>query len=271
MRPLTCILAATDFSAAADRAALIAREHGAELYLLHVVPPLTLYAGQEIDARPLDEVALTAAGERLGPLAKVLAEHYGIRALLPARQDSVAMRAPRHPVAQGLLRAFGSGLAAPSANPYGRVSPTEARHVRMYFPELSLLDGGPCRHGLESTIISLLGVRPRALRPGALPLAALRKALGGMGIETGDATGSSPRVPGAMPAHYAPVTPLELHDGAMLARRAEDLRAQGMRVALLCIRQVLQDSLKLRLLPRFFFAPKAPCLWSPTVCLPARD
>lgn len=77
------ILAATDFSPAADRAvrraALIAKQHGAELHLLHVVPPLSLYAGQEIDTGALDEAALTSSGERLGPLAKVLAEHYGIR------------------------------------------------------------------------------------------------------------------------------------------------------------------------------------------------
>lgn len=83
MKTLTRILAATDFSAVADRAvgraALIAKRHGAELHLLRVVHPLTLYPGQEIDAGPLDEAALGAAGKRLGSLAKVLAEHYGIR------------------------------------------------------------------------------------------------------------------------------------------------------------------------------------------------
>ncbi len=83
MQALNRILAATDFSPAADRAvhraALIAKEQGAELHLLHVVHPLSLYAGQEIDAGALDEAALGAAGERLGPLAKMLAEHYGIR------------------------------------------------------------------------------------------------------------------------------------------------------------------------------------------------
>ncbi len=83
MQALNRILAATDFSPAADRAvhraALIAKEQGAELHLLHVVHPLNLYPGQEIDAGALDEAALGAAGERLGPLAKMLAEHYGIR------------------------------------------------------------------------------------------------------------------------------------------------------------------------------------------------
>lgn len=82
MQALNRILAATDFSPAADRAvrraALIAKEQGAELHLLHVVHPLNLYPGQEIDAGALDEAALGAAGERLGPLAKMLAEHYGI-------------------------------------------------------------------------------------------------------------------------------------------------------------------------------------------------
>ncbi|KAF0102777.1 MAG: UspA domain-containing protein [bacterium] len=83
MQALTRILAATDFSPAADRAVrratLIAKQHGAELRLLHVVHPLTLYAGQEIDAGPLDEAALAAAGERLGPLAERLAREAGIR------------------------------------------------------------------------------------------------------------------------------------------------------------------------------------------------
>jgi len=83
MKSLSRIVVATDFSPAADRAvrraALIARQHGAELHLLHVVHPLWLYPGQEVDAGALDDAALATAGERLGPLAKVLAEHYGIR------------------------------------------------------------------------------------------------------------------------------------------------------------------------------------------------
>lgn len=168
-----------------------------------------------------------------GPLTLVLPARDEVSHVVTGGQDSVALRAPHHPVAQALLRAFGGGLAAPSANPFGRVSPTEARHVRSYFPELTVLDGGPCRLGLESTIVSLIGERPRVLRPGALPLSALREALGSTCIETGAADASSPRVPGALPAHYAPATPLEVIPAAGLARHAEGLLARGLRVAVL--------------------------------------
>lgn len=119
--------------------------------------------------------------------------------VLPARDD--------------VPRAFGGGLAAPSANRFGAVSPTEAEHVRASLGnEVDIvLDGGPCRYGLESTIVSLLDERPRVLRPGALSLAALREALGGNDIEIVKRAASSPRVPGALAAHYAPATPLEIH------------------------------------------------------------
>ncbi|MEW5966139.1 MAG: L-threonylcarbamoyladenylate synthase [Pseudomonadota bacterium] len=189
-----------------------------------------------------------------GPLTLVLPARDEVSRVVTGGQDSVALRAPRHPVAQALLHAFGGGLAAPSANPFGRVSPTEAKHVRGYFPDLPVLDGGPCRHGLESTVVSLLGERPRVLRPGALPLSALRAALGDAGIEANGHDERAPRVPGALPAHYAPATPLELQAaGATLARRAESLRVQGLRVAVLCRRRGPRDGFFTPLppLPRF--------------------
>lgn len=168
-----------------------------------------------------------------GPLTLVLPVRDEVSRVVTGGQDSVALRAPRHPVAQALLGGFGGGLAAPSANPFGRVSPTEAGHVRVCFPGLAVLDGGPCRLGLESTIVSLLDDPPRVLRPGALPLSALRQALGGRTIETAGADQSAPRVPGTLPAHYAPATPLEIVVADQVIPRARALLAAGFRVAVL--------------------------------------
>jgi L-threonylcarbamoyladenylate synthase len=142
-------------------------------------------------------------------------------------------------MALALLREFGGGLAAPSANRFGAVSPTEACHVQDAFGTQvdPVLDGGPCRFGLESTIVSLLEARPRVLRPGALPLSGLRAVLGADGIEYGtrpdSAAPAAPRVPGALAAHYAPATPLELHAIETLPARATTLLEQGLRIAVL--------------------------------------
>lgn len=178
-----------------------------------------------------------------GPLTLVLPARDDVPRVVTGGQESVALRCPGHPMALALLREFdgaqGGGLAAPSANRFGAVSPTEAWHVRTAFGIQvdQVLDGGPCRFGLESTIVSLLGGRPRVLRPGALPLSALREALGDDGIEHGPpsdvAAPATPRVPGALAAHYAPATPLEIHTIDALAARATTLLDQGLRIAVL--------------------------------------
>lgn len=171
-----------------------------------------------------------------GPLTLVLPARGDVPRVVTGGQDSVALRAPSHPLAQALLRAFGGGLAAPSANRFGAVSPTEAQHVRDSLGDAvdRILDGGPCRFGVESTIVSLLGERPRILRPGALPAAALREVLGADGIDC-DGASPAPRVPGALAAHYAPATPLEIVDTVALPERAAALRQQGLRVCVLCL------------------------------------
>ena len=187
-----------------------------------------------------------------GPLTLVLPARDDVPRAVTGGQDSVALRVPSHPVALALLRAFGGGLAVPSANRFGALSPTEAQHVRVSLGDAvdQVLDGGPCHYGLESTIVSLLDERPRVLRPGALPLAALRDALGEDGIELADRTAAAPRVPGALAAHYAPATPLEIHASETLATRAEALLAQGQRVAVLHRNQGLRGRPTL-LLPQF--------------------
>lgn len=198
-----------------------------------------------------------------GPLTLVLPARDDVPRVVTGGQDSVALRAPNHPVALALLRAFGSGLAAPSANPFGGVSPTEARHVRasLGMRVERVLDGGPCRYGLESTIVSFLEEHPRVLRPGALPLTALREVLGADGIEIGQpvqpSTGPVPRVPGLLPAHYAPATPLEVLAPEVLADRAERLLAQGLRVAVLRRNPGIRRALRLPPLPVFILPARA--------------
>ncbi len=192
-----------------------------------------------------------------GPLTLVLPARDDVPRVVTGGQDSVALRVPNHPMALALLRAFtgaeGGGLAAPSANRFGAVSPTEAGHVRTAFGIQidQILDGGPSRFGLESTIVSLLDQRPRVLRPGALPLAALREALSDTGIEFGAQSAPAPRVPGALAAHYAPATPMEIHAIGPLSVRAEALLEQGLRVAVLRRNRSLRGMPALPPLPQF--------------------
>jgi L-threonylcarbamoyladenylate synthase len=135
---------------------------------------------------------------------------------------------PAAPVALDLLAAFGGGLAAPSANRFGHVSPTTAQSV---IDELGdavdlVLDGGPCRIGVESTIVELTGEAPTVLRPGAVTVAQLERALG---RSVRPPEGPS-RAPGMLPSHYAPNAAVEIVAAEALAARTEELRQQGRRV-----------------------------------------
>ena len=156
-----------------------------------------------------------------GPLTMILKRSPKVCDAVTGGQDTVGLRVPGHPVAQQLLRAFGGGLAAPSANRFGRVSPTTAQHVALEFGDkLELvLDGGACDVGIESTIVDLSRGRPLLLRPGRVNVAELKAVLG-MDVETvGVDSAAAPRAPGMLEVHYAPDTPLTLLD-------VESLRAQ---------------------------------------------
>ena len=183
--------------------------------------------------------AARALAERFwpGPLTLVLPRAPGVSDALTGGQDSIAVRVPSHPVAQALLRAFGSGIAAPSANRYGRVSPTRSEHVREEFPEgiAVVLEGGDCEVGLESTIVSLLGPVPQLLRPGSIGRAALEDVLGVAVADAHPAAGRAPapRVPGSTLQHYAPRTPLELVPAGGLAAADAAAAARGLRTATL--------------------------------------
>ncbi|MHC9235928.1 L-threonylcarbamoyladenylate synthase [Pseudooceanicola sp. 502str34] len=141
-----------------------------------------------------------------GPLTLVLplAENAGLSPLVTAGLDSVALRVPAHPLARDLLLRFGGPLAAPSANPSGRVSPTEPAHVMEALDGRieAVLDGGPCAVGVESTILGLTHDTPRLLRPGGLPAEALAEVLGEMPQPPEAAAGIT--APGQMTSHYAP-------------------------------------------------------------------
>jgi len=167
-----------------------------------------------------------------GPLTLVLPRASGVPDELTGGQDSVAIRVPAHPVARALLAAFGGGVAAPSANRYGRVSPTRAEHVREEFPEgLRVLEGGECTVGLESTIVSLLEATPRLLRPGAITRAQLEEVVGP--VLEADGAGATPRVPGSTAQHYAPQTPLTLVATVDLAQVVAEAAARGEQVAVM--------------------------------------
>ncbi|MDX6750067.1 L-threonylcarbamoyladenylate synthase [Geminicoccaceae bacterium 1502E] len=147
-----------------------------------------------------------------GPLTMVLPRRAdcGLSPGLAAGLPSVAIRVPAHPLAHALLVAAGLPVAAPSANPSGRISPTEARHVAEDLGEAvaAVLDGGPCPVGLESTVVDL--ARPDTavlLRPGGLPRAAIEELVGPL-ASPGEA--EAPRSPGQLASHYAPRLPVRL-------------------------------------------------------------
>jgi L-threonylcarbamoyladenylate synthase len=158
-------------------------------------------------------------------------------------QDTVAIRVPSHPMAQQLLTAFGGGIAAPSANRFGRVSPTRAEHVREEFGDAVrvVLDGGEAQIGLESTIVSFDGEQVRLLRPGFITYSQLKEIVGDVIVGAGAAAGpGAPRVPGTKASHYAPMTPMTIVPVDEIDKRAETLSEGARRVAVLAMRLPLK-------------------------------
>lgn len=157
-----------------------------------------------------------------GPLTLIVPRRPGVAENCAGGQDSIGVRCPSHPVTRALLReaqALGvSGVAGPSANRFGRVSPTCAAHVVDEFgPGLAVLDGGACEEGIESTIVDCTGATPRLLRPGTLIRPALEAVLAGIGLGLAEPDAAAPRVSGSLASHYAPRAPVTLVDGGALA------------------------------------------------------
>jgi L-threonylcarbamoyladenylate synthase len=144
-----------------------------------------------------------------GPLTMVFKRAAGVSDLVTGGQDTVGLRVPSHPVAQRLLKAFGGGIAAPSANRFGRLSPTSAHHVREELGDAvdCVLDGGSCEIGIESTIVDVTRGRPAVLRPGHISAEQLADALV---APVGAAAQHGLRVPGSLESHYAPELPVKI-------------------------------------------------------------
>lgn len=173
-----------------------------------------------------------------GPLTLVLPRAAGVDDSVTGGQDTVAVRVPAHAVAQQLLAAFRGGIAAPSANRYGRLSPTRAEHVREELGDAVrvVLDGGDCPIGLESTIVAFQDGSTRLLRPGRITAGQIRALVEDLVI---GADPASPRVPGSTAAHYAPSTPLSLVPAGQIDAHSAALAAGGRRVAVLAWRAPL--------------------------------
>ncbi|HEX4985941.1 MAG TPA: L-threonylcarbamoyladenylate synthase [Burkholderiales bacterium] len=144
-----------------------------------------------------------------GPLTMVFRRAPRVVDLVTGGQDTVGIRVPSHPVAQRLLKAFGGGIAGPSANRFGRLSPTTAEHVREELGDAIdfVLDGGACEVGIESTIVDLTRAAPAVLRPGRITAAQIAAALA---TGLADPAAGRPRVPGSLESHYAPRLPLKV-------------------------------------------------------------
>ena len=177
-----------------------------------------LAAATDIDAWAVDippEARALAAAFWPGPMTLILKRASHVLDAVTGGQDTVGLRVPSHPVAQAVLAGFAAarggrpaGVAAPSANKFGRVSPTTAQHVRDEFGAAvaCVLDGGDCEVGIESTIVDLSGAVPRVLRPGRITRAQVEAVLG-RPLDAGKHSSDAPRHSGGLDAHYAPRTP----------------------------------------------------------------
>ncbi len=173
-----------------------------------------------------------------GPLTLVFRRGERVPRVVTGGLDTVAVRAPAHPVALALLERFGDGVAAPSANRFGRLSPTTAAHVAEELGDRidGILDGGPCEVGIESTIVDVSGDQPTILRPGGVTQAELTEAIGHP-VPMRD--GGPVRCPGQFPSHYAPRAHVVVTRAAEAPGMAERLHGRGRRVAILCSKPLL--------------------------------
>ena len=170
-----------------------------------------------------------------GPLTVILPRREGVAAAAAGGQNSIGLRCPAHPVALAFLKACATGVAGPSANRFGRVSPTTARHVAQEFgDELLVLDGGPCEVGIESSIVDCTRGQPVLLRPGVLTRAELEAACGEPVLDKDDVlqqASHAPRAPGTLAAHYAPDARVRLMDAGAIQTALDLLGADAAHIA----------------------------------------
>ena len=171
-----------------------------------------------------------------GPLTLILPRRAGVASAATGGQDSVGLRCPAHPVALAVLRACAAqgvwGVAAPSANRFGRVSPTTAAHVQDELgSDLLVLDGGACAVGIESTIVDCTRGRPVLLRPGAITRAQIEAACGLRPLSKEELPAQTPRASGTLLAHYAPDAKLRLMAAKALQAGLDVLGADAAHLA----------------------------------------
>ena len=198
-----------------------------------------------------------------GPLTLILKKQAWVPDAVTGGQDTVGLRVPGHPVALELLRRFArakgesdskpAGIAAPSANRFGRISPTDAAHVREELGDAVALviDGGRCAVGIESTIIDLSrdGAPPRLLRPGHVTPAQIARVIGVIPELPGELAGGVPRVSGSLDGHYAPRTPMRLVAGDQLVALVAERQHAGQRCGVLAHRAAAASARAYRQLP----------------------
>lgn len=169
-----------------------------------------------------------------GPLTFILYKQPHVSPLITGGQETIGIRIPNHPLTLELLTKFGSGIVGPSANKYGRVSPTTAAHVANDLGNevAAVLDGGACQVGIESTIIDLTATQPCVMRAGAISAEEIAKVLGYSVATNSDKTPKI-RTSGSHTIHYAPRTPAHLIHGTELLFKISELQQAGKRFAVL--------------------------------------
>ena len=171
-----------------------------------------------------------------GPLTVILPRKTGVANAAAGGQNSIGLRCPAHPRALEFLNACNelgvSGVAGPSANKFGRVSPTTAQHVAQEFgAELMVLDGGPCAVGIESSIVDCTRSQPVLLRPGVLTREQLNAACGQPVLSADEAAEAAPRAPGTLESHYAPNAIVRLMDAKAIQTALDLLGAEAAHIA----------------------------------------
>jgi L-threonylcarbamoyladenylate synthase len=190
--------------------------------------------------------AMPPAAQRLadllwpGPLTLILERGPRAHDALTGGLSTVGVRVPAHPIARALIEGVGGGIAAPSANRFGSVSPTTAEHVARDLGDRidGIVDGGPCEVGLESTIVDVSQGIATLLRPGAVAAEEIERILGAPLARPG---ADAPRAPGMLASHYAPRARLVATRAEDASRCARELTAPGARLALLAPRDVIAD------------------------------
>lgn len=167
-----------------------------------------------------------------GPLTVILPRKPGVATAAAGGQNSIGLRCPAHPLALEFLEACRTGVAGPSANKFGRVSPTTAQHVRQEFGDaLMLLDGGPCSVGIESSIVDCTRGQPVLLRPGVLTRAQLSAACGQAVLSADEVTDDAPRAPGTLESHYAPNAKVRLMTAIAIQTALDLLGSEAAHIA----------------------------------------